>query len=321
MKLKRLRQKGKAFYYDHGGKPRRWEALGSDRAEALRKYADIERGQGDEVRTAGQLVSLYIAKHQHLTVNTLRAYRTYQRVLVDVNASAAPIMALDQGHMNQMIDEYEGKHTARNTALFVKTVYAWAVSRGYIRVSPFTGMRLRGTSRRKRYLTNAEFNAAREKLNDKFRIAADLAYMLGLRVSEIRALKFSDFKDGVVKIAQKKTKNFKFQQITPDVQAVLDLAKALPGAVRGLHVICNRKGQPYSEAMISKAFQTALQDAGIKDSRFHDIRAKSASDERETATDRLGHESAASTPRYLRKPVIAIPIGRVNVEPSTKQPP
>lgn len=318
MKLKRLRQKGKAYYYDHGGKPRRWEALGSDRAEALRRYADIERGLCDEVRTAGQLVGLYIARHQHLTSNTLRAYRSYQRVLEAVNAAAAPIMALDQGHMNQMIDEYKGRHTARNTALFIKTVYAWAVSRGHIRVSPFTGMRLRGTSRRRRYLTNGEFNAAREHLEEKFRIAADLAYMLGLRVSEIRALKFADFKDGVVKIAQKKTKNFKYQQITDDVQAAVDRAKALPGSIRGLHVVCNRQGKPYSEGTISKAFQDALRAAGIQDARFHDIRAKSASDERETATDRLGHESAASTPRYLRKPVIATPIRRVNVEGSTK---
>lgn len=295
MKLKRLRQKGKAFYYDHGGKPRRWQPLGSDRAEAVRRYFDIERGQADEVRTVGQLVRLYIASHQHLEASTLRSYRLYLKVLEDVNAAAAPIEALDQGHLNQLVDEYRARHTARNTALFVKTVYAWAVSRGRLKHSPFTGMRLRGTSRRRRYLTDKEFQAARNHLPEKFQIAADLAYMLGLRVSEIVALKFSDFRDGVVKIAQKKTKNYKYQEITPDVQAVLERAKTQPGTVRGIHVVCNRTGGPYRESAVSRAFKQALLKAGISDARFHDIRAKSASDDQATAKDRLGHASDNST--------------------------
>lgn len=308
MNIKRLRQKGKAFYYDHGGKPRKWEPLGSDRAEALRKYADIERGKDTGVRNLGQLVSLFISKKQHLEANTLRSYRMYERILIKVNAAPAPLEALDQGHMNQMIDEYPSKQTARNVALFVKTVYAWAVSRGYLKTSPFTGMRLKGMSRRKRYLTHGEFLAVRERLEPKFQIAADLAYVLSLRVSEVVRLKFSDFKDGVGSIWQKKGKKFKYQEVSKDVEEALERARTLPGTVRGIHVVCKRNGQPYSEKTVSAAIKKAMREAGIEDSRFHDIRAKSASDDEETAQDRLDHSNPQTTDIYLRKQKVVTPI-------------
>jgi len=319
MNIKRLRQKGKAYYYDHGGKPRKWEALGSDRAEALRKYADIERGKDTGVRNLGQLVSLFISKKQSLTPNTLKSYRMYERILVKVNAAPAPLEALDQGHMNQMIDEYPSKQTARNTALFVKTVYAWAVSRGYLKTSPFTGMRLKGMSRRKRYLTDSEFLAIRGKLEPKFQIAADLAYILSLRVSEVVKLKFSDFKDGVGSIWQKKGKKFKYQEVSKDVEEVLERAKTLPGTVRGIHVVCTRYGKPYGEKTISGAIKKAMREVGIEDSRFHDIRAKSGSDEEETAQKRLDHANPQTTRIYLRKPKVVAPIRAINGEGSTKK--
>lgn len=308
MNIKRLRQKGKAYYYDHGGKPRKWEALGSDRAEALRRYADIERGRNSDIRTVGSLVDLFISKKQGLAENTLRSYRLYAKVLNEVNASPAPIEALDQGHLNQMIDDYRAKHTARNTALFVKTVYAWAVSRGYIPVSPFTGMRLKGMSRRKRYLTDSEFIAVREKLEPKFQIAADLAYILSLRVSEVVKLKFSDFKDGVGSIWQKKGKKFKYQEVSKDVEEVLERAKSLPGSIRGIYLVCNRSGQPYSEKTVSGAIKKAMREVGIEDSRFHDIRSKSASDDEETAQKRLDHANPQTTRIYLRKPKVVTPM-------------
>ena len=124
-------------------------------------------------------------------------------------------------------------------------------------------------------------------------------------------LRFADFKDGVVTIRQQKTKSVKQQIITEDVKAVLERAKTLPGAVRGLALVCNRSGQPYSPQTISGAFFEASKLAGIKDVRFHDIRAKSASDETATAQARLGHATSQTTQIYLRKPIIATPINKV----------
>ena len=40
MKRPNLRKRGSVWYYDHGGKPRRWERLGTDEAVALARYED-----------------------------------------------------------------------------------------------------------------------------------------------------------------------------------------------------------------------------------------------------------------------------------------
>ena len=102
----KLRQKGKAYYYDHGGKPRKWERLGSVYATALIKWADIHKGRDAELRTVGSLVDLFISKKQTLAESTLRSYRLYKRVLDKVNASPAPMLALDQGHLHAYICDF-----------------------------------------------------------------------------------------------------------------------------------------------------------------------------------------------------------------------
>lgn len=307
MKLPRkLRQKGRAFYYDHGGKPRRWEALGSDKARALTRWAELEGGSSAE-DTVGQLVENFLAEKTGLSHNTLRSYRNSAAV-VKKQVGHIPKTEIRQRDMKKMIELNPSKQMARNAALFLKTVFAWAVEEDKLDFSPLAGMRLKGQSRRERYLTNDEFLAIREKLEPKFQIAADFAYLLSLRVSEVVALKFSDFKDGVVRIYQKKTKKFKTMEITEDVQKALDRAKTLPGSIRGMTVIARRNGKPHAASTVSSAFYEARIEAGIPDARFHDARAKSASDDPDTAKDRLAHKRQATTEIYLRKPKVVTPI-------------
>lgn len=307
MKLpQNLRQKGNAFYYDHGGKPRRWESLGSDKAKALARWAEIKGGSSVN-DTVGELVDLFMADKSGLADNTLKSYRKSADIIRRL-VGHIPKMAIRQRHMRSLIEKYPAKQMARNAALFLKTVYAWAVSEDHIEHSPLAGMRLKGQSQRERYLTHDEFLAIREKLEPKFQVAADLAYLLSLRVSEVVALKFSDFKDGVVRIYQKKTKKFKSMEISPDVQAALERAKTLPGSIRGMTLIARRDGSPHAAQTVSAAFYEARIKAGIPDARFHDARAKSASDDPSTAQDRLAHKRQATTDIYLRKPKVVTPI-------------
>lgn len=302
----RLRQKGRAYYYDHGGKPRKWEALGSDRARALARWAEIQGGvsNGD---TVGSLVDLFMSRKTGLAENTLKSYRNSAKIIKAV-AGKIPKDQIRQRHMKALIQSHPSKQMARNAALFLKTVYAWAVSEDEIAYSPLMGMRLEGQSHRDRYLTHDEFIAVRDKLSPKYQVAADLAYLLGLRVSEVVKLKFSDFKDGVVTINQQKTKKSKYQEISVDVETVLERARTLPGSIRGFFLVSRRDGKPMAAETVSDAFNRGAKRAGIPNARFHDIRAKSASDDELTAQARLGHARAETTRLYLRKPKIVTPI-------------
>jgi len=56
----RLRQKGKAFYFDTQEKPRRWIPLGSDPAAAMTKYRRLILREGN-IGTVARLLSDYLA--------------------------------------------------------------------------------------------------------------------------------------------------------------------------------------------------------------------------------------------------------------------
>lgn len=305
----KMRIKGKAYYYDHGGKPRKYEPLGSDKSKALLRWAEIHAGSSLN-GTVSSIVDLFLSRKTDLTENTRKSYRNSAKIIKKV-AGHIPVSEIRQYHMNTLIEKYPAKQMARNAALFLKTVYAWAVSVGEIEFSPFAGMRLKGQSRRERYLTDGEFVAIREKLSTKYQVAVDLAYLLGLRVSDVANLKFSDFKDGVVTIIQKKTGRTVTHELSDDLRNALERARTIPGSVRGVTVICDRKGQPHDPETISEAFTRAAKRAGIPNARFHDIRAKSASDDTENAQSRLGHARPETTQIYLRKPVVVTPIKRI----------
>lgn len=301
-----LRQKGKAFYYDHGGKPRRWEPLGSDRSKALIRWAEIQGGK-KQSDTVGHIVRVYLANLGPLAESTKLNYRKSAALILKC-FDECPTDQMQAHYLTNFINEYKSKQMARNAALFLKTVYAWAFSTGRVKTNPFLGLRFKGQSRRDRYLTDEEFRLIRTHLSIQFQIAADLAYLLGLRVSGVVALKFSDIKDGVLSFHPKKSKKPIHYRLNDEVLGVIERARALPGSIRGFTVICNRYGKPYSTQTVSQAFTEAAKKAGVEDARFHDIRAKSASDDATTAQGRLGHTDAKTTAGYLRKPQIVTPI-------------
>jgi integrase len=93
-----------------------------------------------------------------------------------------------------------------------------------------------------------------------------------------------------------------------ELRAVIDRAKRLPPQVRQ-PIIANRRGKAYTPDGFASNFQRAMKKAlegSLQEPfRFHDLRAKSASDDDDldTGSKRLGHADARTTERfYQRKP-------------------
>jgi len=313
----RLRQQGPRYYYDHGGKPRKWEPLGKDWNRVLARYNQLEGCAQQAEGTIGWLIAKFLATRQGLADNTMKSYRKS----ADIDSlvfGTCPIKELKRGHVLDFVDEYTrlhgSPHMARNAALFLKTVCAHALDRDWIEANPLARMKLKGEAHRKRYLSDGEFLVIRDKLKPVYQVAADLAYLLGLRVSGVCALRWQHIKDDVLSFHPPKSKKPISYRLTDEVKAVLERARTLPGNVRGLTVICARTGSPMPEYSVSKAWSYAAKQAGIVDCRFHDIRAKSASDDADTAQGRLGHSNSRTTELYLRKPVVVSPIRNVKTE-------
>jgi len=306
----RLRQQGPRYYYDHGGKPRKWEPLGKDWDRVMTRYRELEGGGRAQDNTVGWLIGRFMATRSELAANTVKSYRNSAELIGSV-FSSCPLAELKRGHVLDFIDRYPKKQMARNAAAFLKMVCAYGVERELLPMNPLGGMKLKGKAKRDRYLNDSEFLTIRERLKPVYQVAADLAYLLGLRVSGVVTLRFNHIKDGILSFQPPKSKKPITYQLSPEVEAVIERARTLPGSVRGLTVICKRNGKPMNEITVSRAFFAAAKQAGIEDVRFHDIRAKSASDDAATAQGRLGHSDARTTDGYLRKPQVVFPIKNV----------
>lgn len=60
--MRNLRKRGAVWYYDHGGKPRRWERLGTDEAVALARYEAIRAGAAVPRGTVDAMLGDYLAR-------------------------------------------------------------------------------------------------------------------------------------------------------------------------------------------------------------------------------------------------------------------
>ena len=80
-------------------------------------------------------------------------------------------------------------------------------------------------------------------------------------------------------------------------------ARDLPRPVRGMLLLCTRRGQAYTRQAFYEQWQRAARAAGVEDAHFHDIRAKSATDAKRAGLDyqaMLGHTSRAMSDRYVK---------------------
>lgn len=307
----RFRRKGNAFYYDHGGQPRVWEPLGTDREEALTRYYEIENAKrSDGVTTTADLVDKFLAAMPRtLADGTRRNYRQLA-ALVKLRFGSCPVTRIRPGRVQEWVDLATAKMQARNAVVFMKMVYNKGVQWEYLPTNPLDRVVLPEQGRRTRYLEDDEFLKIRNALPEEgpYRLALELAYVLALRVSGVAGLKWAHIQGDRIVYQPPKSKKPLRVHVTDDLIDLFARCKVLPGQARSEYVICKRNGQPYQPTTISKAFTKAARRVGVDDTVFHDVRAKSASDDEPTAKERLLHVDARTTDIYLRRATVIEPI-------------
>lgn len=298
-----LNRKGGAYYFG-----RAWKPLGSDKAEAIRQYHLIH-GAKDSRRTVSTLIDACIPSWEGLADNTKRSY-TRMAEIIRKHFGSAPVEQVKTSHVRRFLDLHPKKPYARNVVILFGSMMSKAVGWDWRAENPCREVKKGNVSRRKRYLSDAEFVAIREKVSPPHQIAMDLAYKFDLAVGEVVSIKLANIDAEEMRVWRAKTKKWIVITLTPDAREIISRAKALRRPVRSLYLLTSPAGTPYKAATVSGAIRRAARAIGIKDARFHDIRAKSASDEQETAQGRLGHADSRTTQIYLRKPLPVSPIRR-----------
>lgn len=293
-------QKHGAYYLVRKGK---WERLGADYQEALLNYA---RAMGR--KEAGGMPALIDealnAMRGRLAENTIKQYEAAAERLKKNFAEFEPREVLPRHVAALKMHMADTPNMANRVISFLRAVFAYALEQQTVDVNPCTGIRRHVEKKRDRYLTDAEFQAICKASSDSMRCIFEMCYLTGQRISDVLSIRLADISEAGVSFQQQKTGAKLMVRMTPDLEAVIARAKALPRAVRGLTLFCARSaGKPVSYETVKQAFKKACEKAEVANATIHDLRAKSLTDTDKQGNDAQklgGHTDARMTQRYLR---------------------
>jgi integrase len=195
-------------------------------------------------------------------------------------------------------------------------VFTKAIEWGVVDENPCRQIRKERPKPRRRYVTEAEYEAAYRAMPVMVQCAMDLAVLTGLRPGDLLGLERDNVTDEGLEVATIKTGKRLLIEWSAELKRVVKRTLKQPPRMRR-PIICNKQGNAYTVDGFNSNWYRAIR-AAIADPenplaepfRFRDLRAKSASDDTaEAASKRLGHADPGITERvYRRKPARARPL-------------
>lgn len=305
----RARPRGKLvhYYLDTGGKPRREVSLGSDYAEAVRKWSELT------LRPATPDAAVWtfekVAKEYWLDVIPGKAVRTRKDnederawLLKFFNDPPAPMDAIEPMHVRNYLDwrvrETRKAAEARNDARRLKGlppaeipptlgqvranrekalfshVFNYAREKGFTKApNPCAGIHGFTETGRDAYVEDSMIAGVMAKAGKPLQFALRLAQITGQRPADVLKMSETDISDGVLRVKQGKTKAKLRIVIAGELDELLkDIAEFKAGAcvksVRVLALLVNETGEKLTYSMLRNRFDDARDDAGIDKNLF-----------------------------------------------------
>ncbi len=200
--------------------------------------------------------------------------------------------------------------TINRELALVKHSLKYAVRWGYIAQSPLPEGQMEGMNetKRKRYITDEEFSAIKEKLPEMQKWILSTLYYTAQRMGKVLDLQWRNVD------LQNRTITFGTGQGNKRVAEICWINDHLFQILQGIwearkkktiisrYIFCSQNGSPIKS--IKKAWKTACKKAGVEDARVHDIRHKAITDMRragipiDQAMRAAGHLTAQMSERY-----------------------
>lgn len=315
----RVRQRGdRAYYfYDHGGKPRREEPLGSDYGLAIKRWAELEHTTAlpaPAVLTFRYVVEQYLDRM--LAAKAVRTQadnrREAKKLLAFFDDPPAPLEAIKPVNVEQYLAWRAGqgaKIRANREKALLSAIWNFARSAGYTALgNPCAGIKGHKERGRDAYVEDVDYAAIWEAADVCLRDAMDLAYLTGQRPADVLRLSELDVRDGVLHVRQGKTGTKLRFSVGGELAGVLERIRERK---RGFKVhstlfVVNEHGRSIGVNAMSRRWVKACAKAGVVGLQFRDLRAKAGTDKTESAGDvrqaqrQLGHGSVVMTEAYVR---------------------
>ena len=304
----RFHKKGKTWYHVSGTLPRIWTKLSSDRAEALRLWAQREGvREDDSTRLFSVVAKRYV--REVFPTKGVRTRRDNDKELANLLKVFAhmPIDAIAPMHIREYLDirgQVAPVRANREKALF-SHIFNKAREWGYTAAqNPCQGVRGFKETGRTRYVTDAEFDQVKAHAHYTVVDAMDLALLTGQRPADVLKIKRTDLRDGALWIVQNKTGVRLGIEVIGHLAEVIERINLRPRKAISPYLIQDENGQPLSQFALRSRFDKARTLAKV-DFQFRDIRAKAATDTGDLAHSQklLAHKNRDMTEHYVKSRV------------------
>lgn len=291
-----------AYYYVRNN---RWIRLGKTLPEMYRALAHL--ADDKPLQTMADLIDRYSLEILPTkSIKTQKSQVLYLKRIRNVFGAMAP-----ENVRPTEIYTYRNARARRNATTanreleLIKHLFRMAVQWGVVNDNPAREVSKTKLPKRTRYVKDSEYQAVYMVAPPMVRVAMDLAVLTGLRRADLLALTRQDLIDEGISVRTRKTDKPLIIEWSQALRQVVTDALRLPPHVRQ-PIIANRRGKAYTGDGFGANWRRAMKKALERDLeepfRFHDLRAKSASDDTaEAATKRLGHMDARTTERYYRR--------------------
>ncbi|MGH8659195.1 MAG: tyrosine-type recombinase/integrase [Gammaproteobacteria bacterium] len=249
--------------------------------------------------------------------------REYRKQLNPLRAAfgAMGIRSLRKEQVQLYLESHPSPIAANRQVALLSRIYTWAERLGLADSNPCLRKLVARNEEgpRDRYIHDEEYLARQAVAPEWMAAVMDLAYLTALRLGDLLAIRLAPPVEAeeracwldahALYVQPQKTKKTTGRRLSFAIEGellevirhLLDLRAARP--VRGMYLICNRRGQPYTVDGFESLWQRLKAKDGNRSFQFRDIRAKSATDAADqgfNAQILLGHGSPKTTEIYLR---------------------
>ena len=301
----RFHKKGKVWYHVSGTLPRLWTKLSSDRAEALRLWAQHESLPEDYSTKLFSIVAKRYIR-EIFPSKSIQTRKDNDKELANLLKVFAhmPIDAIAPMHVREYMDirGQAAKVRANREKALLSHIFNKAREWGYTTLqNPCQGVKGFKEIGRSRYITDAEFDQVKAKAHFTVIDAMDLALLTGQRPADVMKVKRTHIRDGALWIVQNTTGQRLGVEVTGELEAVITRINERPRQAISAWLIQDENGQPLTLFALRSRFDKARKLAKV-DFQFRDIRAKAATDTGDLAHSQklLGHKNREMTEHYVK---------------------
>jgi integrase len=288
--------------------------LGKTFPEAMAKYAEFVESPV-RVTTMNDLFDRYM-----IEVAPKKAPQTYRGNLREVEFLRVFFGAMRPQDITQVdvysyLDNRGALVRGNREKALLSHVFSMAIQWGVVKDNPCRGVKRNPERRRDHYVEDADFGLVWEEGGGLVRGMMDLGLITGLRKGDLLGITLQDIQTGGLYVEINKSRRLGgpmkkvLFEWTPELRRIIESIRALPRPVRGMHLFCTRKGQPYSDDGFDSIWQRTVKKVVAKNPdfvrfRFNDIRHKAATHAeqehgREFARRLLVHADQKTTDIYV----------------------